>query len=85
MRNAVPVAQAPPKPQISETMRDLLWDDTPPPSTTTAQAPSVLQPQPTGTLSPQHTASPPQAQAQQSVFGVSDPFASSPFANTAGT
>lgn len=70
-------AQAPPKPQIPEAMRDLLWDDTP-------QAP-VMQPQATGTLSPQHTASPPQIQhAQHSVFGATDPFSNSqsPFANS---
>lgn len=62
-------ALAPPKP---EPVRDLLWDDSPPPSATTSHPPtSVLQPQTTGTpLSPRSLPRPtPPSQ---------DPFGSSP-------
>ncbi|CAL1703981.1 unnamed protein product [Somion occarium] len=80
MRSAA--AAPPPQPAISETMRDLLWDDTPPASSTTPQVPPpTLQPQATGTLSPQHTAA--FAPPQRSVFGATDPFANSPFAPAA--
>ncbi|KAI0075486.1 hypothetical protein K474DRAFT_1709004 [Panus rudis PR-1116 ss-1] len=72
--------QAPSQPHVPEAIRDLLWDDTPPPSTTTPQAPPpTLQPQATGTLSPQHTAAP---TAQRNVFGATDPFANSPFGSS---
>ena len=88
MRNNVPAAQAaPPKPQIPEAMRDLLWDDTPPASTTTAQAsPPTLQPQATGAFSPPQPVSPPLA--PHSVFSTAntDPFATShsPFGSMPG-
>ncbi|KAG1730581.1 hypothetical protein EDB19DRAFT_1740158 [Suillus lakei] len=67
----VPFAAAPvpPKP---EPVRDLLWDDSPPPSATTSHPPtSILQPQTTGTpLSPRSVPRPmPLSQ---------DPFGSSP-------
>ncbi|KAG2149296.1 hypothetical protein DEU56DRAFT_869486 [Suillus clintonianus] len=62
-------APAPPKP---EPVRDLLWDDSPPPSATTSHPPtSILQPQTTGTpLSPKFVARP--------IPPSQDPFGSSP-------
>lgn len=62
-------APAPPKP---EPIRDLLWDDSPPPSATTSHPPtSILQPQTTGTpLSPRSLPRP--------IPPVQDPFGSSP-------
>lgn len=60
---------APPKP---EPVRDLLWDDSPPPSATTSHPPtSILQPQSTGTpLSPRSLPRP--------TLPPHDPFGSSP-------
>ncbi|KAG1774243.1 hypothetical protein EV702DRAFT_1125856 [Suillus placidus] len=62
-------APAPPKP---EPLRDLLWDDSPPPSATTSHPPtSILQPQTTGTpLSPRSLPRP--------TLPSQDPFGSSP-------
>ncbi|OAX43822.1 hypothetical protein K503DRAFT_853081 [Rhizopogon vinicolor AM-OR11-026] len=47
---AVPFATAPAPPKPQEPVRDLLWDDSPPPSATTSNHQShILQPQTTGT------------------------------------
>ncbi|KAH8102886.1 hypothetical protein BXZ70DRAFT_926963 [Cristinia sonorae] len=74
-------AVAPPsQPAIPEAMRDLLWDDTPLPSTTTPQQPALAQPihpQRTGTLSPQPTAAAPVT--QHNTFGGGDPFGNPSF------
>ncbi|KAL4244397.1 hypothetical protein ABKN59_010430 [Abortiporus biennis] len=60
---------------IPEPIRDLLWDDTPV-TTTTPQAPTMpVQSQMTGTLSPQHTSAGLTGN-RSTVFGNSDPFAS---------
>lgn len=69
MRGPFGAAPAPPKP---EPVRDLLWDDSPPPSATTSHPPtSVLQPQTTGTpLSPRSFPRP--------IPPSQDPFGSSP-------
>ncbi|THG98918.1 hypothetical protein EW026_g3354 [Hermanssonia centrifuga] len=62
----------PSHPPVSDVMRDLLWDDTPPPS---AQQPvSPFPPPQAGTISPQHTAQP-----TTNFFAASDPFANSSF------
>jgi hypothetical protein len=62
-------AAAPPKPQ--EPVRDLLWDDSPPPSATTSSYPQhILQPQTTGApLSP--PSAPHSAPFSQDPFGSS--------------
>ncbi|KAJ3481622.1 hypothetical protein NLI96_g7540 [Meripilus lineatus] len=71
---------APPaQPYVPEAMRDLLWDDTPPPSATLPQSPPAIQPPVARAVSPQHTASfvqPPRA----TIYGSPDPFGSSTFA-----
>ena len=65
------------QPQVPEGIRDLIWDETPPPSATTSQpiAPVFPPPPAARTISPQHTA----AQPTTSIFGGSDPFASTSF------
>ncbi|KDQ60579.1 hypothetical protein JAAARDRAFT_67021 [Jaapia argillacea MUCL 33604] len=61
---------APRSPPPAEPLRDLLWDETPPPSAASPHPPAPFQPQRTGTLSPQHTATPAGGFAHQ----VQDPF-----------
>ncbi|KII88893.1 hypothetical protein PLICRDRAFT_40530 [Plicaturopsis crispa FD-325 SS-3] len=67
---------APPPPQPQEPQRDLLWDDTPPPSATAPPTQSILQPQSTGSFGQPSVFSakpaPPQkapAPASQDPFG----------------
>ncbi|EIW85357.1 hypothetical protein CONPUDRAFT_135123 [Coniophora puteana RWD-64-598 SS2] len=73
-----------PAPKPQEPARDLLWDDSPPPSAGVSQPPSILQPQSTGTmLQPQSTGSILQPQstgqrgpsAQSSAFAMPSSFA----------
>jgi epidermal growth factor receptor substrate 15 len=89
--------QAPPAAQAySDTMRDLLWDDAPPPS---AQAPlqpqstgAMLQPQSTGAMAlspprppppaiPMRSPAPPQPSFAQSAFTSPAPAVNDPFGN----
>ncbi|GBE82518.1 hypothetical protein SCP_0409020 [Sparassis crispa] len=79
MRAQATGSAAPSQLLVSESIRDLLWDDSPPPSATAPQHPHpTLQPQATGTMSPRSTmASSPQ---RAYTIGVSDPFTSSTFA-----
>ncbi|KAI0933818.1 hypothetical protein AcV5_005864 [Taiwanofungus camphoratus] len=67
------------QPSVPDSIRDLIWDDTPPASATVSQP--VLQPQATGTLSPRQTpmASPPPQRSQTMPPLPQDPFGSSPF------
>lgn len=79
MRSNTAVAAPSSQPHVSETMRDLLWDDAPTPSAPPrAAAPLIMTPQRTGPISPQH-ATPPQPVPSQSNFfgGSADPFGSS--------
>ena len=71
---------APPRPSVPEAMKDLIWDETPPQSATTAQAPPIFPPPArTNTISPQHTAQ----QPNTSIFGANDPFSSASFGSNA--
>ncbi|KAI0340680.1 hypothetical protein BDW22DRAFT_391777 [Trametopsis cervina] len=76
------VVSTPSQPPVPEAIKDLLWDDTPPPSAGPSAPLSIMAPQRTGPISPQHTAQP--FQQPPSVFGGSDPFggSGSPFATT---
>ncbi|KAH9951498.1 hypothetical protein B0H21DRAFT_880758 [Amylocystis lapponica] len=76
MRTQPPASVMPSQPSVQDSIRDLIWDDSPPTSATfSQQPPPVLQPQSTGTVPLRQAtlASPPQR--SQSM----DPFASSPF------
>ncbi|KAH9079246.1 hypothetical protein EDB83DRAFT_2341569 [Lactarius deliciosus] len=72
MRTAAVPATSPFHPPPSESLKDLIWDDSPT-SPVASQPQSILQPQRTGPLSPQSSFSPPQATVPQSsgrgVFG----------------
>ncbi|TBU28904.1 hypothetical protein BD311DRAFT_757422 [Dichomitus squalens] len=97
MRGALGAAPSqPPQPAVPEAIKDLLWDDSPPPSATAPAPPSIFQPQSTGSilqaqstgsiLQTQNTGRPtpamsPPPRTQPSV--VSDPFANSPFGSNA--
>ena len=67
------VSTQPTQPSVPEGIRDLIWDDTPPPSATLPQhQPAVPTPPRASTTSPRPALPPP-----SSVFGASDPFGSS--------
>lgn len=85
MRTPTPAtATAAAQPSVSDSLRDLIWDDTPPSSATFSppiqQTP--LQPQSTGTLSAKQTPVPSFPQAPRTV-GSPDPFTSSSFGSGA--
>ncbi|KAH9001436.1 hypothetical protein EDB92DRAFT_1826676 [Lactarius akahatsu] len=73
MRTAAVPPTSPFHPPPSESLKDLIWDDSPT-SPVASQPQSILQPQRTGPLSPQSSFSPPQATVPQSsgrgVFGL---------------
>ncbi|KAI9446621.1 hypothetical protein H4582DRAFT_2116972 [Lactarius indigo] len=61
MRMAAVPATSPFHPPPSETLKDLLWDDSPTSPAASQPQSAILQPQRTGPLSPQSSFSPPQA------------------------
>ena len=80
MRGTLGAAPSQPsQPAVPEAIKDLLWDDSPPPSATAPAPPSIFQPQSTGSiLQPQGTGSVMQAQTTGSLSGRPTPTMSPP-------
>lgn len=61
------VATSPFHPPPSDSLKDLLWDDSPSSPVTSQPQPAILQPQRTGPISAQSPFSPPQVTVPQSL------------------